>query len=76
MVASGTDPEKISQLLSKFFLAQQTEEMIEPEHEGNTVIRFTDKEATIEFIDPSGKIKKQKGSVKIIVNIPKEKGEA
>jgi len=75
LVASGTDPEKISQLLNKFFLAQQTEEVIKPEHEGKTVIRFTDKEAIIEFIDPSGKTRKKKGSVKIVVNIQKEKGE-
>ncbi|MEO0155859.1 MAG: hypothetical protein ABIL07_01955 [candidate division WOR-3 bacterium] len=66
VVLSTSEPEKIIQLLDKFFLAEQSEKIIGEENFiGDININISKDGAIIEFIDESGKIK----SYKIVGNI-------
>ncbi|MEO0129773.1 MAG: hypothetical protein ABIL02_06005 [candidate division WOR-3 bacterium] len=66
VVLSTSEPEKIIQLLDKFFLAEQSEKIIGEENFiGDININISKDGAIIEFIDESGKIK----NYKIVGNI-------
>ncbi|MEO0127168.1 MAG: hypothetical protein ABIL44_05415 [candidate division WOR-3 bacterium] len=66
VVLSASEPEKIIQLLDKFFLAEQSEKIIGEENFiGDININISKDGAIIEFIDESGKIK----NYKIVGNI-------
>jgi type IV pilus assembly protein PilB len=72
VIASGGDPQKIEQLLNKFYLAQQADKSIGTEYKGKTKIQINDQQAIIEFIEKSGKTTKKKARVNIIINIEGE----
>ncbi len=58
IVVSAAEPEKILQLLDKFFLAEQSEKIISKVHFINEVnINISKESAYIEFIDEHGDIK-------------------
>lgn len=73
VVTSGADPQKIEQLLNKFFLAEQLAKTTEPRQEGKTTIKITSNKAVVEFTDKSGKTTKENASIEVIVNIGKGK---
>lgn len=58
VVLCAAEPEKILQLLDRFFLVEQTESIfVEEEFKGNVTINITDKGAVIKFVDEKGNIK-------------------
>jgi len=68
IVVSAAEPEKIIQLLDKFFLAEQSEKIISENHFISEVnINISKDGAHIEFIDENGDIKnyKIKGNITI-----------
>jgi type IV pilus assembly protein PilB len=75
VVTSGTDPQKIEQLLNKFFLAQQAEETIDREPGGKITIRIIAEKATIEQTDESGNVTKRISPVEITINLSKKAKE-
>lgn len=74
VVVSGAEPEKIRELLDRLFSTQQVK-AIEVNREGKTIIRITDNNAQIEFIDASGTVKMHKSPVEIIISIREDEGE-
>lgn len=76
VVVSGAEPNKIIELLDKFFFAQQTEKIIEPEFKGKINVHITNGIALVELIDESGAIVKTKLPVNITINIGHPKGAA
>ncbi len=74
VVVSGAEPEKVRELLDRLFSAQQVK-AIEVSREGRTIIRITDNNAQIEYIDTSGKVKTHKSPVEIVISIREREGE-
>jgi len=59
--ACGAEPDKIFQLLDRFFLAEQAESILtEESFKGDVNIYFTDSGPVVEFIDENNRIKKYK----------------
>ncbi len=59
IVTSAAEPEKIFQLLDKFFLIEGTEPTFDREEfKGSVKINITDNKATIEFVDENGNVKR------------------
>ena len=74
VIVSGAEPEKIKELLDRLFTVQQVE-AIEVNREGRTIIRITDNNAKIEFIDTSGKATMRKSAVEIVIRIGEKQND-
>jgi len=69
VVISGADPEKIEQLLNKFFSEPENEQIIQSKFSAKTNIKIIDNHAEIEFIDESGKITRKRLRAEIVIKI-------
>ncbi len=76
IVLSASEPEKIIQLLDKFFLVEQSERIINEENFIDAInINISENSANVEFIDENGQIKKYKikGNITITYIKPERK---
>ncbi len=74
VILSAAEPEKILELLDKFFLTEQTEQIFINESFKGTIKIDIDKEhATMEVIDENGTTMKFKGRVQIMIKFQEQK---
>lgn len=72
VILSAAEPEKILELLDKFFLAEQTEQIfINESFKGTIKIDIDQERATMEIIDENGVVMKFKGKVQILIKFQK-----
>lgn len=73
IILSTAEPEKILELLDKFFLAEQTEQIFVNEFfKGAIKIEIDKEKATIEIIDEKGTTMKFKGRVHIMIKFQED----
>lgn len=74
VILSAAEPEKILELLDKFFLAEQTEQIfINESFKGTIRIDIEKEKATMEIIDENGTTMKFKGKVQIMIRFQEQK---
>jgi len=69
VILSVAEPEKILQLLDKFFPVGQTEQILSEDFKGTIKIDIDKGKASIELIDENGIITKFKGSARITIKV-------
>ncbi len=78
VIVSGAEPQKINQLLDKYYLVQQTEGIILSVQSKETIrISITDNKATVEITDKDGKTTVKEANAEIVIKLDefKEKQE-
>jgi len=69
VILSVAEPEKILQLLDKFFPVGQTEQILSEDFKGTIKIDIDKGKASIELVDENGIITKFKGSARITIKV-------
>jgi type IV pilus assembly protein PilB len=75
VITSGADPQKIEQVLNKFFLSEQLDISTESIYQLKNTTKIMIHDAWVEMIGEDGKVNRIRGSIEITMHKTEEKGD-